>query len=103
MSFFHSGGLRATYRLAKRAALTAADRVSLSMLVEDWVDPARVLAQEIGCQVTVVDLTEAYCRIGEKLTTRTNLSDRVQFQQGNALDLPFADESFDVVGHSTPR
>jgi len=56
-----------------------------------------VLAHEIGCHVTVVDLTEAYCRVGEKLTERTGLADRVTFQQGNALDLPFEAGSFDVV------
>lgn len=92
---FHSGGIEATRALAQRAAITSSDRV---LDVGGGLGgPARLLAQEIGCQVTVVDLISAYCRVGEYLTERANLSDRVQFHQGNALDLPFEDSSFDVV------
>jgi SAM-dependent methyltransferase len=92
---FHSGGIEATRALAERAAITASDRV---LDVGGGLGgPARVLAQEIGCHVTVVDLTEAYCRVGEKLTERASLADRVHFQQGNALDISFEDDSFDVV------
>ncbi len=59
--------------------------------------PARTIASEIGCQVTVLDLTEEYCRVGEMLTARTGLSDRVAFRHGDALAMPFADGSFDAV------
>jgi ubiquinone/menaquinone biosynthesis C-methylase UbiE len=92
---FHTGGIQATRALAKRAAITASDHV---LDVGGGLGgPARLLAQEIGCQVIVIDLTEAYCRVGEYLTAQAMLTDRVRFQQGNALDLPFEDESFDVV------
>ncbi len=92
---FHTGGIRATRTLARRATIKAEDRV---LDVGGGLGgPARLLAQEFGCQVTVLDLTEAYCRIGETLTERTNLADRVRFQPGNALDLPFEDSAFDVV------
>ena len=92
---FHTGGIQSTRALAKRAAITASDRV---LDVGGGLGgPARLLALEIGCHVTIVDLTEAYCRVGEQLTARANLTDRVQFQQGDALDLPFEDASFDVV------
>lgn len=92
---FHTGGIQSTRALAKRAAITASDRV---LDVGGGLGgPARLLAHEIGCHVTVVDLTEAYCRVGERLTVQANLTDRVRFQQGDALDLPFGDGSFDVV------
>ncbi len=92
---FHTGGIQSTRALAQRAAITASDRV---LDVSGGLGgPARLLAHEIGCHVTVVDLTEAYCRVGEQLTAQANLTDRVQFQQGDALDLPFEDGSFDVV------
>src|SRR5579859_3175890 len=92
---FHTGGLRATRALAQRTAITASDRV---LDVGGGLGgPARLLAQEIGCQVTVIDLTEAYCRVGARLTERIGLADRVRFQQGNALELPFEEGSFDVV------
>jgi ubiquinone/menaquinone biosynthesis C-methylase UbiE len=65
--------------------------------------PARTLAAEFGCRVTVLDLTEAYCRIGETLTARTGLGARVSFRCASALDMPFEDARFDVVWtqHST--
>ena len=59
--------------------------------------PARLLAHEHGCRVTVLDLTEAYCRAGERLTAWTGLGDRVRFRHGDALALPFEDGSFDVA------
>jgi SAM-dependent methyltransferase len=98
---FHTGGLQSTRNLAKLAAITASDRV---LDVGGGIGgPARLLAQEFRCHVTVIDLTEAYCRIGKQMTAQVKLTDRVRFQQGNALDLPFEDGSVDVVWtqHST--
>ena len=92
---FHSGGIEATRMLADWARVTASDRIL--DIGGGLGGAARLLAQEIGCDVTVIDLTEAYCRVGEKLTERANLSDRVHFQQGNATDLPFEESSFNVV------
>ncbi len=92
---FHSGGLEATHALMQRAKITASDRVL--DVGGGFGGSARLLAHEIGCHVTVLDLTEAYCRIGEHLTARTNLTDRVEFRHGNALELPFEASSFDLV------
>jgi SAM-dependent methyltransferase len=58
---------------------------------------ARLLASDYGCHVTVLELTEEYVRLGEELTARAGLGDRVSFRQGSALDLPFQDCSFDRV------
>lgn len=59
--------------------------------------PARTLAVEFGCRVTVVDLTESYVRAGAALTARLGLADRVTHQVGNALPLDVSAEAFDVV------
>lgn len=92
---FHSGGLEATRLLARHAAITAADHV---LDVGGGLGgPARLLAHELGCQVTVIDLTEAYCRVGERLTAAAGLTERVRFWHGDALNQPFEDQSFDVV------
>lgn len=98
---FHIGGKETTRELIRKAGLRADMRV---LDVGGGLGgPARTLATEVGCTVTVLDLTEEYCRVGEMLTARTGLSDRVIFQHGNALDMPFADRSFDAVWtqHST--
>ena len=95
LDHFHGGGYPATLELARRANLQPGQRV---LDVGGGLGgPARTLAAEFGCTVTVVDLTEEFCRAGEVLTTWTHLSHRVTFQPGSALTLPFPDHSFDVV------
>jgi ubiquinone/menaquinone biosynthesis C-methylase UbiE len=43
-----------------------------------------------------VDLSEAFVEASRYLTKRTGQEDKVTFQQGNALDLPFSDGRFDA-------
>lgn len=92
---FHIGGKAATLELARLAGLRAGDRVL--DLGGGLGGPARTLARELGCRVTVVDVTEDYCRVGGMLTAGTGLSGRVDFVVASALDPPFGDGSFDVV------
>lgn len=92
---FHTRGKPATIELATLAGLRAGMRV---LDVGGGIGgPARTLAAEFGCSVTVLDLTEAYVRTGEAITARLGLSDRVSFRHGSALALPFADGSFDAA------
>ena len=56
-----------------------------------------MLAAEYDAHVTVFDLTLDYLSAGELLTVRMGLSEHVDFQHGNALELPFPDASFDIV------
>jgi MPBQ/MSBQ methyltransferase len=92
---FHGGGKAATVRLARLAGLSPGTRV---LDVGGGLGgPARTLAAEFGCHVTVVDLTESYVRAAEILTARLGLSDRVTHRAGHALELPFDDGTFDVV------
>jgi SAM-dependent methyltransferase len=92
---FHTRGQAATRELAQLADLRAGRQV---LDVGGGLGgPARTLASEYECQVAVLDLTEAYCRVGERLTARTGLAERVSFRHGDALAIPFPDGSFDVV------
>src|SRR3989475_10304668 len=82
---FHSGGKSATQRLARLAELRPGMRV---LDVGGGLGgPARTLAAEFGCRVTVVDLTESYVQAGEALTARLGLTDRVKHRIGDALAL----------------
>ncbi|MBM3219648.1 MAG: methyltransferase domain-containing protein [Candidatus Rokubacteria bacterium] len=92
---FHGGGKPATDRLARRAAFSPGTRV---LDVGGGLGgPARTLAVEHGCHVTVVDLTESYVRTGRALTERLELSDRVTHRVGDALALDVPPGSFDAV------
>jgi SAM-dependent methyltransferase len=59
--------------------------------------PSRYLAHTFGCRVTGLDLTPEFCEAAAALAARTGLSAKVDYRQGNALAMPFADGSFDVA------
>jgi SAM-dependent methyltransferase len=92
---FHGGGRESTRELAQFARL----RPGLDVLdVGSGIGgPARTLAAEFGCQVIGMDLTEEFCRAAEMLTDMVGLGGKVRFRCANALEMPFADASFDVV------
>jgi SAM-dependent methyltransferase len=92
---FHVGGQAATVALARLAGVTAADRVL--DVGGGFGGPARSISQAAGCAVTVLDLTAAYCAVGESLTARCGLAGRVGFTHGDALAAPFPDASFDLA------
>jgi sarcosine/dimethylglycine N-methyltransferase len=92
---FHGGGKPITVRLARLAVAGPGMRVL--DVGGGFGGPARTLAVEFGCQVTVVDLTESYVRAARMLTARMGLDDRVSHHVGNALDLTFLDGAFDMV------
>ena len=95
MDQFHGGDKAATVRQSRLAGLTPGLRV---LDVGGGLGgPARTLAVEFGCCVTVVDLTESYVQAAGELTSRLGLGDRVTHHVGNALELTFDDGVFDVV------
>jgi SAM-dependent methyltransferase len=92
---FHVRGRDATTEVATLVQLIESDTV---LDVGCGVGgPSRHIATEYGCHVTGIDLTEAYCQVAEMLAELTGLKDKVSFQHGDALDLPFEDATFDVV------
>src|SRR5689334_18559581 len=95
LDHFHTGGLAATSELARLAGVTA--DMSVLDVGSGVGGPARVLAAVHGCRVTGVDLSEPFVEAARYLTERTGQSERVSFETASALDLPFADGSFDAV------
>ena len=92
---FHIRGVLATAELATAAGVEPSTRVlDLGCGIGG---PARYLAATFGCKVTGVDLSPAFIDAAIYLTARSELSDRVSFQVGDALHLPFEDASFDAV------
>jgi len=92
---FHIRGRMATLELARAAGLDATKYV---LDVGSGVGgTSRCLTKEFGCRVTGIDLTDEYCRVATMLTARTGLAHLVDFRQGDATELPFDDQTFDVV------
>ena len=59
--------------------------------------PARHFAETFGCRVTGIDLTPEFVETANALTRRLGLADRVAFQQGSGLSLPFPAGVFDAA------
>jgi len=59
--------------------------------------PCRMLADEYDCQTTGIDLSNEYIRTAKKLSELVNLNHKTTFIQGDATNLPFEDDSFDIV------
>lgn len=92
---FHSRRRLATVELAALLAPKAGDHV---LDVGSGIGgPARYLAATYGCRVTGIDLTAEFCRVAGDLARRTGLADRVDYRQGDATAMPFADAAFDLV------
>ena len=92
---FHRGGKGFTTRLAHLAGLKPG--MKILDVGGGLGGPARTLAVEFGCHVTVIDIAESYILAGKMLTDLMSLHDLVTHQAGSALDLPFEDQSFDVI------
>lgn len=92
---FHTRGRTATVDLARLLALQASDHVlDIGCGIGG---PSRYLATTFGCRVVGLDLSPEFCRVAAMLSERTGFADKVEYRQGDALALPFADRSFDVV------
>jgi ubiquinone/menaquinone biosynthesis C-methylase UbiE len=92
---FHGGQRPATVRLAELLGLTGTERVL--DVGSGLGGPSRFLAWRYGVHVTGIDLTAEFVQVALMLTRRTGLEGLVDYRQGNALDLPFAEASFEAV------
>jgi sarcosine/dimethylglycine N-methyltransferase len=91
----HFGGLEATDMLAREAGIGRASRVL--DVCSGVGGPARYLAHRYGCRVTGVDLTASRHDTAVRLTELVKLDHLVDFRCADALAMPFADGTFDVV------
>ncbi len=92
---FHALGRPATLAQARLAAVERGERV---LDVGAGIGgPSRVLARFFGAHVTALDATERFCELNRTLCERSGLADRVAVVTGDARELPFEDESFDLA------
>lgn len=90
---FHGRGLEATEEIADSIRVGAGNRI---LDVGSGIGgPARYFANRFGCRVTGIDLTPEFCAVARHLTRLLHFEDRVEFETGDALAMPFADGSFD--------
>ena len=92
---FHIGGRAATKQLVAKMHLAGSEHVlDIGCGIGG---AARYIAASTGCRVTGIDLTPEYIETARALSQRTGLGDRIQFEAGSALRMPFADATFDAA------
>lgn len=92
---FHIRGRKATLEIGEMLGLGPDSHVL--DIGSGLGGPARTLAETYGCQVTGIDLTQAFCDAATALSGWVGLGDKVTFRQGDATSLPFADGRFDAA------
>ena len=90
---FHGRGVEATEDMANRLQIAGTDHVL--DVGSGLGGPARYFARRFGCRVSGIDLTAEFCDVARHLTSRLGLAERVSFEQGDALAMPFGDAAFD--------
>jgi SAM-dependent methyltransferase len=92
---FHTIGPVATSQLADLAMVERGDEVLDAG--SGTGGTARYLADQVGCRVTAVDLTEEYCATSRWLNRLTGLDDLIAVQRADVTALPFPAARFTVV------
>ena len=89
---FHIGGRGATVELCEQMDVQAESEV---IDVGCGIGgTARFISSQFGCHVTGIDLTPEYVEVARTLSDWVGLGERVRFEAGSALEMPFADGSF---------
>jgi ubiquinone/menaquinone biosynthesis C-methylase UbiE len=92
---FHTMGRIATSQLAELAGIERSDEV---LDAGSGVGgTARYLADQFGCRITAVDLTEEYCNTSRWLNQLVGLDGCISVHQADVTNLPFASASFTAV------
>ncbi len=90
---FHGRGLEATLEIAALMPARASDHI---LDIGSGIGgPARFFASRFGCRVTGIDLTPEFCEVARHFTRLLHLEDRVTIDIGDALEMPYRDETFD--------
>lgn len=94
---FHTGGPPATREMAELLAPTPGQQIL--DVGSGLGGPARMLAKLKGCRVTGIDLAPHFVENAVYFTGLTKQTGRVDFRQGSATQMPFADAAFDGAWH----
>src|SRR5262249_13730129 len=92
---FHIRVHKATLELGEKMNLNAQSHVL--DIGSGLGGPARTLAETYGCQVTRIDLTQAFCDAATAMSDWVGLGSRVSFKQGDATNLPCESQTFDAA------
>lgn len=91
----HMGGKEATKELIELCRINK-DSYILDVGCGIGKTPCYI-SKEVGCRVVGVDLYEGMVKRSKERAKRKHVEDKVEFKVGDALKLPFKDNTFDAV------
>ncbi len=91
----HHGGVGLTERMASAAGVRSGMKVLDAG--SGIGGSARFLVDRFDCEVDAIDLSEEFVRTADDLDKLVGLPGRISHRAGSVLDLPYDDNSFDVV------
>lgn len=89
------GGIEATDWLIAKAGIAAESQVL--EVACNMGTTAIELARRVGCRITGIDMDARALEKAKRNIRAAGLAERIEVKQANALKLPFADASFDIV------
>jgi ubiquinone/menaquinone biosynthesis C-methylase UbiE len=91
----HSGGAATTEVLAKALELKPGQHVL--DICSALGAPARHIAGKYGVKVTGLDMTKTMLKKAQERTEAAKLTHLIDYVEGNAVDLPFHKDTFDII------
>ncbi len=95
LTVIHPGGLKATKKLLDNLEIDRNTKV-LDIACGKG-STAFYLAEKYGCSVVGIDISEELIKEAKDACKKKSLSNKVKFVVGNAMDLPFEDNQFDIA------
>ena len=95
LEILHPGGIEKTDEMARMCKIGEGKKVL--DIGSGKGTTACYLAEKYTCEVIGVDLSERMLGYAKDMVKKKRLEDRTSFRRANAHNLPFEDESFDIV------
>ena len=90
-------GIDKWWRKVARKKVAAVKPKELLDVATGTGDFAIQLHNNLGCQVTGIDLSEGMLEVARKKVAAKGLADHISFEQGDCLKMRFGDAAFDAV------
>jgi len=95
MTVLHPGGFQATNELLDRCEIKTSSKV-IDIACGKGTTTC-LIAESFGCKVTGIDISETLVKQAKEISKRSKARERIDFKVGDAMDLPFNDDSFDAA------
>ena len=59
--------------------------------------PAVYIADKTGCRISGIEINEVGVNVSKKLVENSGLGEKVEFHLGNAMEMPFSENTFDLA------